>query len=67
VSNSVAQVGPAWSVWAQGEDRRPWTLGVEEEAMLLDPGTWALAHRIDEVLPRLPEEVQPQVAAETHD
>ena len=35
--------------------------------MLLDPGTWALAHRIDEVLPRLPEEVQPQVCAETHD
>jgi carboxylate-amine ligase len=67
VSNQIAQVGPAWSVWAQGEDRRPWTLGVEEEAMLLDPGTWALAHRIDEVLPRLPEEVQPQVAAETHD
>jgi len=67
VSNSIAQVGPAWSVWAQGEDRRPWTLGIEEEAMLLDPRTWALAHRIDEVLPRLPEEVQPQVSAETHD
>ena len=35
--------------------------------MLLDPETWALAHRIDEVLPRLQPEAQHRVSAETHD
>ena len=34
--------------------------------MLLDPRTWALAHRIDELLPRLPVETQGRVSAETH-
>ena len=50
----VERVGPAWSVWAGGHALGAYTLGVEEEAMLLDPRTWALAHRIDELLPRLP-------------
>lgn len=34
--------------------------------MLLDPRTWALAHRIDELLPRLPRETEAHVTAETH-
>ena len=34
--------------------------------MLLDPRTWALAHRIDDLLPRLPQHTQEQVTAETH-
>jgi carboxylate-amine ligase len=67
VSNPIAPVGPAWSVWARGHELGAWTIGVEEEAMLLDPNTWALCHRIDEVLPRLAPEVQPRVSAETHD
>jgi carboxylate-amine ligase len=67
VSNPIAQVGPAWSVWARDHELGDWTVGVEEEAMLLEPGTWALAHRIEELLPRLPPDVQPRVAAETHD
>lgn len=63
---TVERVGPAWSVWAGGHALGPYTLGVEEEAMLLDPRTWALAHRIDELLPRLPSDVQDKVSAETH-
>lgn len=62
----VERVGPAWSVWAGGHELGSYTLGVEEEAMLLDPRTWALAHRIDELLPRLPSEAQDKVSAETH-
>jgi carboxylate-amine ligase len=53
--------------WAQWEASSPFTLGVEEEVMLLDPDDdWALAQRIDDVLPRLSPELRPQVAAETH-
>jgi carboxylate-amine ligase len=66
VINQAAQVEREWSAWADDPDRNDWTIGVEEEAMLLDPETWVLAHRIDEVLPRLVPEAQPQVAAETH-
>ena len=48
------RAGPAWAVWAARHALGAYTLGVEEEVMLLDPRTWALAHRIDELLPRLP-------------
>src|SRR4051794_11065175 len=37
---------PAWAHWWTGAAARPWTVGVEEEAMLLDAGTGALANRI---------------------
>jgi glutamate---cysteine ligase / carboxylate-amine ligase len=53
----------AWARWAP---TAPFTLGVEEEVMLLDPSTWALAQAIEEVLPRLPGSLAPQVTAETH-
>lgn len=60
------RVSPVWSEWSGAHDLGAYTLGVEEEAMLLDPRTWALAHRIDELLPRLPSETQNKVSAETH-
>lgn len=66
MSEVAERTGPAWSEWAGGHALGPYTLGVEEEAMLLDPRTWALAHRIDELLPRLPAETQEKVSAETH-
>ena len=56
----------AWSEWSGAHELGPYTLGVEEEAMLLDPRTWALAHRIDDLLPRLSVEAQDHVSAETH-
>jgi carboxylate-amine ligase len=54
------------ATWARWAPTAPFTLGVEEEVMLLDPWTWALAQAIDEVLPRLPGVLAPRVTAETH-
>jgi glutamate---cysteine ligase / carboxylate-amine ligase len=45
---------PAWSSWAEPHELGPYTVGIEEEVMLLNEVSWALAHRIDSVLPRLP-------------
>jgi len=44
---------PSWAVWAEGE---PYTLGAEEEVMLLNPHDWSLAQQVDRVLPRLSQE-----------
>jgi glutamate---cysteine ligase / carboxylate-amine ligase len=53
-----------WSQWTSSD---PYTLGVEEEVMLLDPDNdWSLAQRIDDVLPQLSEALGERVAGETH-
>ncbi len=57
---------PAWARWNEAARADPWTLGVEEEVMLLDPRTWELAPRGDEVLRRLPPELAERVCTETH-
>ncbi|MBA2513782.1 MAG: YbdK family carboxylate-amine ligase [Solirubrobacterales bacterium] len=57
---------PEWAEWCPTPDVPPWTVGVEEEVMLLDPDTWALAPRIDDVLPALKPELVGHVTAETH-
>ncbi len=54
---------PAWADW---NPSAPYSVGIEEEAMLLDPETWSLAQRIDDVLPRLPAVLGAQASAETH-
>ena len=41
---------------------RPWSVGIEEEVLLLDPSDWSAANRIDEVLAAF----GPHAAAETH-
>jgi glutamate---cysteine ligase / carboxylate-amine ligase len=51
-----------WSRWSEAASRRPWTVGVEEELMLLRPAGWGLANRIDDVLLGL----HGHGAAETH-
>jgi carboxylate-amine ligase len=56
---------PAWAEWRPHE-LGPYTVGIEEEVMLLDPAAWSLAHRIESVLPRIPSEVAGQTTAETH-
>jgi carboxylate-amine ligase len=56
---------PAWASWAAPHELGPYTVGIEEEVMLLDEVSWALAHRIDSVLPRLPHR-QNSFTAETH-
>jgi len=57
---------PAWAEWSRGTAARPFTLGVEEEVMLLEPPGWNLAQAIDEVLPRLPHAMAHQAQSETH-
>jgi carboxylate-amine ligase len=44
----------------------PWTVGVEEEVMLLDPSTWSLASRADAVMSRLEGELASHTSTETH-
>jgi len=56
---------PAWASWAEPHQLGPYTVGIEEEVMLLDEVSWALAHRIDSVLPRLPGR-DASFTAETH-
>jgi glutamate---cysteine ligase / carboxylate-amine ligase len=57
---------PAWADWNPAAAETPWTVGVEEEVMLLDPDDWSLASRIDEVLPALSRRVADAACAETH-
>jgi len=54
-----------WARW-NGADEVAATLGVEEEVMLLHPGSWGLAQRIEDVLEVVPGELQAQVSSETH-
>jgi len=56
-----------WSRWAAAVPGTPaWTLGVEEEVMLLDPRAWGLAQAVEVVLPALPDDVAPRATSETH-
>jgi carboxylate-amine ligase len=52
-----------WADWQRGN---VFTLGVEEETMLLSPHDWSLAQQIDRVLPALSEELSEHVTPETH-
>jgi glutamate---cysteine ligase / carboxylate-amine ligase len=57
--------GPAWAHWNDGASA-PYTLGIEEELLLLSPADWSLAQCSDLVLERLPPSLVPHVAPETH-
>jgi glutamate---cysteine ligase / carboxylate-amine ligase len=57
---------PGWAEWNTEGAGSPWTVGIEEEVMLLDPRDWSLASRIEDVLPALPAAVAARAAAETH-
>jgi glutamate---cysteine ligase / carboxylate-amine ligase len=54
-----------WSDWAPN-GVTPWTVGVEEEVMLLDPTDWSLASRADAVMKRLTGELKEHTSTETH-
>jgi carboxylate-amine ligase len=56
---------PAWARWPD-PDRPAWTLGVEEEVMLLDAETLTLAPAIDQVLAALPQHLRERATSETH-
>jgi carboxylate-amine ligase len=57
---------PRWAEWNPAAAEQPWTVGVEEEVMLLDPRDWSLASRIDDVLAVLSPAVSEGASAETH-
>ena len=65
-AGGLAGTLPGWAAWAEPHELGPYTVGIEEEVMLLDAMTWALAHRIDSVLPRLPAADANRFTAETH-
>jgi carboxylate-amine ligase len=54
---------PEWAVWKRGHE---YTVGAEEEVMLLNPHDWSLAQQVDRVLPALSEELAERVTPETH-
>ena len=57
---------PEWARWPEPHELGEYTIGIEEEVMLLTSGNFALANRINAVMPRLPVEVVSQVTPETH-
>src|SRR6202167_1345801 len=54
-----------WSDWAPA-GVTPWTVGVEEEVMLLDPTDWSLASEADAVMAKLTGELATHTSTETH-
>src|SRR3954452_17642021 len=66
-ANKIARrrVAPLWARWNDEFDMR-YTLGVEEEVMLLDPVSWSLVQCGDQVLARLSDELSPHTSPETH-
>jgi carboxylate-amine ligase len=57
---------PAWSAWQSDSRSSAFTIGIEEEFMLLDPRDWSLASRSDEVIAGLGPELRDRVTPETH-
>ena len=52
--------------WARWRPSTPFTVGIEEEVMMLRPGDWSLAQEIDAVLPEVPSDIEAHMTAETH-
>ena len=52
--------------WAEWRGANEYTIGVEEEVMLLNPQDWSLAQQVDRVLSALPEGLRRHVTEETH-
>jgi hypothetical protein len=51
-SGRPAEIARGWAAW---QPSQPYTVGLEEEVMLLNPDDWSLAQRSDDVLPQLPD------------
>jgi carboxylate-amine ligase len=60
---TVAEL-PAWARWAPSAGA--WTVGIEEEVMLLDDELGWLANRADEVLLEAPRQLAGSLSPETH-
>jgi carboxylate-amine ligase len=57
---------PAWAAWNGRPRDAQYSLGVEEEAMLLDPNGWDLAHNSSEVLDAMEPWAAEHATCETH-
>jgi carboxylate-amine ligase len=64
--STAVPAAATWSTWRGRPRDEQYTVGIEEEAMLLDPATWELAHASAEVLEALPDEVARHATLETH-
>jgi carboxylate-amine ligase len=58
--------GSGWWDWKRRPGEQEYTVGIEEEAMLLDPDDWALAHHSDRVVDALSDSVARHATPETH-
>lgn len=56
---------PSWALWNNELGER-YSLGVEDEVMLLEPRQWSLAQSSDEVLEQLSDDLSLHAAPETH-
>lgn len=56
---------PPWAQW-RGDPARPYTVGIEEEVMLLEAHGWSLTHPVDSLLASLAPELRSHVSTETH-
>jgi glutamate---cysteine ligase / carboxylate-amine ligase len=63
---AMEDVLPVWATWNEGRPVTAWTVGIEEEVVLLSPDTWLPASRCEDVLGALPGEVADCARAETH-
>src|SRR3954469_6408196 len=57
---------PEWAVWSEAAATKPWTVGVEEELMLLRPSDLMPASCSEDVLAGLPPALRGRVLPETH-
>ena len=57
---------PDWAQWNPAVAEAPWTVGIEEEVMLLEPRSGKPAWRSEDVLVRLGPDLVGHVRAETH-
>jgi carboxylate-amine ligase len=55
---------PSWADWQPRQS--PYTVGIEEEAMLLDPVGWKLSPNCTQMLEELPADLAARCTAETH-
>ena len=62
---ALEDVLPAWAEW-KADAATPWTVGIEEEVMLVSPETWLPVSRCEDVLAALPPAVVECARAETH-
>jgi len=65
-THSTSAYWPEWTQWPAEPAVAEWSVGAEEEVMLLRPDGWQLAQAIDDVLPALSPQLAPSVSAETH-